>query len=407
MKRKWISRLAWILCGLISLLALATAINALVNRAADDSLIRVVGGIVWNLFPMVFAFLAALIIAQRPRNLTGWLLMLPAVGFALGNPADVFLGSLTSAPAAPTLAFWLVVWYDSWYWVFLVIPLLLIPLVFPSGSPISRRWQWVFVAVVGLGVFVILLMTFSQEIGPAQATWTVSNPVGFISNQLLEVVIPPWVLILGMLTLLCAASIMVRFRRASAVERAQIKWLLYACGLFVAAYAPLLVLNVNTEEWLSNDLLDLLFTLAVLTIPAAIVIAILRYRLWDIDLIIRKTMVYVGMTALLALVYFGLVTLLQNLISSLIGNQQSPISIVISTLAIAALFNPLRRRVQNFIDRRFYRRKYNAERALAQFAVIARDEVDQESLTAALVGVVHETIQPENASLWLKNRSEN
>jgi hypothetical protein len=406
MKGGWVPRLAWTLFGVISMLALATAIDALVNRAADDPLIRVVEGIVWNLFPMVFAFLAALIIAQRPRNLTGWLLMLPAMGFALGNPADIYLGSLTSAPAARTLAFWLVVWYDSWYWIFLIIPLQLILLVFPTGSPTSRRWQWVFDAVVGLGMFVIFLMTFSQEVGPPQATWTVSNPVGFISSQFLGFITPPSVLILGILTFLCAASIFVRFRQASDTERAQIKWLLYACGLFVVAYAPLLVLNVNTEEWLSSDLLDLLFPLAVLTIPAAIAIAILRYRLWDIDLIIRKTMVYVGMTALLALMYFGLVTLLQNLFSSMIGNQHSPISIVVSTLAIAALFNPLRRRVQDFIDRHFYRRKYNAERALAQFAATARDEVDQESLTAALLGVVQETIQPENASLWLKNRSK-
>ncbi len=406
MNRKWVARLAWTLFGVISLLALATAIDALVNRAADDPLIRVVGGIVWNLFPMVFAFLAALIITQRPRNLTGWLLMLPAMGFALGNPADFFLGSLTSAPAAPTLAFWLVVWYDSWYWLFLVIPLLLIPLVFPTGSPTSRRWQWIFDAVVGLGVFVILLMTFSQEIGPPQAAWTVSNPVGFISSQLLEVIIPPSVLILGILTLLCAASIFVRFRKASAVERAQIKWLLYACGLFVAAYAPLLVLNVNTEEWLSTDLLDLLFALSILTIPAAISIAILRYRLFDIDIIIRRTMVYTVLTGLLALVYFGSVVLLQSLFSAL-GAQPTSVIIVLSTLGIAALFSPLRRRVQDVIDRRFYRRKYDAEQALAQFAVTARDEVDQESLTAALVGVVQETIQPENASMWLKNRSEN
>jgi hypothetical protein len=400
--RRWAPWLAWTLFVVISLLALATAISTLVTHTPHDPLIRLVGGVVWDLFPMVFAFLAALIIAHRPRNLTGWLLMLPAVGFALGNPADLFLRSLTSAPAAPTLAFFLVVWYDSWYWLFLVIPLLLIPLVFPTGSPISPRWQWVSIAVAGLGLFVLLLMTFSQGIGPPQATWTVSNPVGFITNQLLEVIIPPSVLILGILTLLCAASIFVRFRQASDIERAQIKWLLYACALFVVAYAPLLVLNVNTEEWLSSDLLGLLFVLAVLTIPAAIAIAILRYRLWDIDLIIRKTMVYVGLTALLALVYFGLVTLLQNLFSSMIGNQQSPISVVVSTLAIAALFNPLRRRVQDFIDRRFYRRKYNAEQALGRFAAIARDEVELRKLTESLVSVVGETMQPANISLRLK-----
>jgi hypothetical protein len=405
MNRRRVTRLVWTLFGVISLLALATAVHALVNRAPDDPFLRLGGSIIWILFPMVFAFLAALIITHRPRNLVGWLLMLPALGFALGNPADVFLGSLASVPAAPTLAYLLVVWYDSWYWLFLVIPLLLIPLVFPTGSPISRRWQWVFVAVVGLGVSAMLLLTFSQEIGPPEATWTVQNPLGFISTQLLGFITPPLVLGLGLLSILCVTSIFVRFRQASVVERAQIKWLLYACGLFVAAYAPLLVLNVDTEEWLSTDLLNLLFVLSILTIPAAISIAILRYRLWDIDLIIRKTLVYLGITALLAVVYFGLVTLLQKLFSSVIGNQQSPISIVVSTLAIAALFNPFRRQIQNFIDQRFYRRKYDAERALQVFAVSLREEVDIAMLNERFLAVVVETMQPDSASLWLKTRT--
>jgi hypothetical protein len=399
-RKRWVPWLAWTLFGVVSLLALAAAIIGLMNHPLDDPIIQLVGIIVWNLFPLVFAFLAALIIVHRPRNLTGWLLMLPAIGFALGNPADLFLGALTSAPVAPTFAFLLVVWFDSWYWLFLVIPLLLIPLVFPTGSPTSRRWQWVFAAVVGLGVFTMLLMTFTQEIGPSTATWTVPNPVGFISSQLLEFIIPPFVLSLSILTILCAISIFVRFRKASAVERAQIKWLLYACGLFVAAYAPLLVLNVNTKEWLSSDLLDLLFVLSILTIPAAISIAILRYRLWDIDIIIRRTLQYFLLTGFLALLYFSSVTLLQSLFSTFTGSQ-SAIALVISTLVIAALFTPLRRRIQSFIDQRFYRKKYNAEETLAQFSAIARDQVELEKLTEALLGVAVETMQPEYVSLWL------
>ena len=134
-------------------------------------------------------------------------------------------------------------------------------------------------------------------------------------------------------------------------------------------------------------------------------IAITRYRLFDIEVIIRRTLVYATLTILLAVVYFGAVTLMQAFISA-IGDSQSTLVIVISTLVIAALFAPLRQKVQDFIDLRFYRKKYDAEQALAQFAVTVRDEVDQESLTAALVGVVHETIQPENASLWLVNRRE-
>jgi hypothetical protein len=180
------------------------------------------------------------------------------------------------------------------------------------------------------------------------------------------------------------------------MEREQIKWLLFAAALFFLVYTIYFFL-IDVQG------LTILLGLSILLLPAAIGVAILRYRLYDIDLIIRKTLVYALLSGLLALVYFGLVVLLQSVFDSFTG-QQSPIVIVISTLVIAALFVPLRRRVQAVIDRRFFRKKYDAQQVLAQFAQTARDETDMEALTAELMRVVQETMQPTAVDLWFTKK---
>jgi len=184
-----------------------------------------------------------------------------------------------------------------------------------------------------------------------------------------------------------------------AVERQQVKWFVFGMTLIAIELAFAAVFPPAEVSPLAQDL----YAAMLLVIPASVGIAILRYRLWDIDVIIRKTLVYGVLTALLALVYFGSVVIFQRLVGALTGIEQSPLAVAVSTLAIVVLFTPLRRRIQAVIDRRFFRKKYDAQRVLAAFGVTARDETDLERLTGELARVVQETLQPENIRLWFKD----
>jgi hypothetical protein len=251
-------------------------------------------------------------------------------------------------------------------------------------------------------LFFILAGLFFEPIAPLNGVWSLPNPIGFIPVEVVNGT-PMIVWGIGLITVVISSvvSLYVRYRRAQEVERQQIKWLLYAGALFAAVYT-LAVFPANESAF--SVLANLLFVASILAMPVAIAVAILRYRLYDIDIIIRRTLQYTLLTGLLALVYFGSVLLLQSLVQTLTGQSRSPIVIVISTLGLAALFNPLRKRIQDVIDRRFYRKKYDSELALVQFAVTARDEVDLEQLVGVMLGVVEKTMQPERVSLWLSEQ---
>jgi ABC-type Fe3+-siderophore transport system permease subunit len=209
-----------------------------------------------------------------------------------------------------------------------------------------------------------------------------------------------WVLGLLVLAAGSLVALVLRFRRGDNVSRQQIKWLLFAgVVLVIVAISGLAFFSVYSD---SPAWLDIIVQIVLMTLPLAVANAILRYRLYDIDIIIRRTLSYSILTAALALIYFGAVALLQYMFGGLFSNSNSPLIIVISTLAIAALFNPLRSRIQAFIDRRFFRSKYDAEKALADFSAVARDEVDIVRLSSSLLSVIEKTIQPEQINLWLR-----
>jgi hypothetical protein len=196
-----------------------------------------------------------------------------------------------------------------------------------------------------------------------------------------------------------------RYRRSRGEEREQIKWIAFAASvvglLFLVGIVIMFIYAFEPPSW--TKLLDSVTVLSFGGVPIAIGFAVLKYRLYDIDLLINRTLVYGSLTASLALVYFGGVAMTQAIFRALTSQQEQPqIAIVISTLVIAALFNPLRRRIQSFIDRRFYRRRYDARKTLEAFSAKLRDETNLDALNAELVGVVRETMQPAHVTLWLR-----
>jgi hypothetical protein len=376
------SRLAWSLCGM-SLGLIACTLALAVRDGAD------VQGVSFPLALMASTLVGGLVASRRPENPVGWFFLAAAACFNLtGFAAEYIALGLAGSQA--------MAWLISWLWVPGVMLLLcFVPLYFPDGRLVSPRWRWIVRFALVFSVFA----TVHSALSPGEIQDSgIANPLGIETSwpvfDLLEMLV--FALYFPLL-FVSAASLVVRFRRSGSVERQQIKWLALAAVLIpvwfltnapVQAAAPNLFL-----------VLDSFFFSAM--IPLAAGIAILRYRLYDIDVIINRALVYGVLTAALALVYFGGIAVLQGLFRAL-GGGESQLAVVASTLVIAALFVPLRRRIQAFIDRRFYRRKYDAVRTLEIFSARLRDETDLDTLGGDLVAVVRETMQPARASLWLR-----
>ncbi len=339
---------------------------------------------------------------RRPTNPVGWLFL----GGALSAAIKVLAGEyavygIVTSPGTLPLPYALAWLSNTMVLIGPVISFILIPLYFPDGRPVSRRWA--FVARVSLGS--LLLFTLLYAFAPVEAVQGagIQNPLGVEAlrpfMKTFELIVLVWYIAL---ILAAAGSLVVRFLRSVGEERQQLKWFTYA-----AAILPVWFLINRPIQNAFPDLFAMLDSLFIAAIPIAAGIAILRYRLYDIDLIINRTLVYGVLSLLLGLIYFGAIALSQAALRTLAGGESS-LAVVASTLAIAALFNPLRQRVQDFIDRRFYRKRYDAARTLEEFSTRLRDETDLDRLGGELVSVVRETVHPAHLSLWLREpgRSE-
>jgi hypothetical protein len=344
----------------------------------------------------LFAAVGALLVAKRPDNPIGWIMSANALIVGIFPACESYAAYVMSTSGHPDALAVFGAWANSWYWyLLLALTFVYLPLLFPDGRMPSQRWLPVAV-LPGIGVAAIAILGALAETLRGQTfDYRIDNPIGIEGLANVEdlqafAVLGGGALVIG--TIGSFASVVVRFRRSRGTERQQIKWFLYAAAPLVAFPAmPYLPLIVS----------ELLPGWVLFGLPTAIGIAVLRYRLYDIDLVINRTLVYGPLTAMLVLVYLGGVVGLQAALRVLTG-QESTLAVVVSTLAIAALFNPLRRSIQSFIDRRFYRRKYDAARTLAAFNARLRDETELETLSGDVVSVVKETMQPAHVSLWLR-----
>jgi len=416
--------LAWSLFALTVALGLGTLPLAIaVSRAASApgsllplsattqlqaSPLNWLGTLVGLVACWVFSALGAVIVSRYPAHTLGWIFC--AIGFLIVvEPCAGYYAIYALFVAPGTLPLGLLAgWFQNWIWVVSAALLCaFLPLLFPTGGLVSARWKSAWWLITGATIAGALGAAFhSGPLFNSLQGFDVPNPFGVagLGGLFLVLGTVPFGLLLASM-LVAAGSLVVRLRRARGEERQQIKWFAYfgvvLALLFVLQFVVRYILGISSPPFDAAFLLS--WSIALIGLPLATGLAILRYRLFDIDVLINRTLVYGTLTASLAGLYFGVVVGLQTLMNSVnIAAASSPVVIVATTLLIAVLSNPLRHGIQITIDRRFYRRKYDAAKTLAAFSATLRSEVELAEVSAHLLIVVNETMQPAHVSLWLR-----
>jgi hypothetical protein len=388
--------LAWSLCALsvaltlVSLLLLALNLSHPHTQIYDYWLENTV-------LPISFSIIGAILASRLPANALGWLFCAAACIAAVAHLSAEYATYALLAQPNPLPAGLALAWLSSWVWIPFIGCIVLSFLLFPNGRLPGRRWRW--------------LAWFSMFLTSAGAVWQAFSPgvivsLGSIRNPLgieglPNAYKPVQTLVFALLFVVTISTFVLRLRRARGIERQQIKSPAYTA--VIAAFGSVLTYNISEAmgaRWLGWAGFVVLLA-AIVSFPISIGMAIVRYRLYEIDTLINRTLVYGSLTVTLVALYFVVIVVLQRLFVFLAG-QQSTLAVVASTLLIAALFTPLRRSIQGFIDRRFYRRKYDARKTLETFSGQLREETDLGALSEELVGVVRETMQPSHVSLWLR-----
>ena len=406
-----LKRLAWVVFATtLTLFVVGIALAPTpTDQGKGDWELSELGGYLFVVAMLSFTVVGVLIAVRLPRNAIGWLLL--AIGFSWGlvlfadgyvvRATELSPGSLPNPALAAAMSGWLWIPPIGLMGNYLI-------LLFPDGHLPSARWRplaWIAGGGLVLSAVAILFSPGSlADVGlPGE-----SNPLGIESLEGVLSALQVAIALIPTTMVASAVALVLRFRRSRGEERLQMKWLAAAAGTVAGLYLVVMAGSLTYAYSDSNadplwaQVLDQVALVSFGLIPIAIGISILKHRLYDIELIINRTLVYGALTALLATAYFGIVVLLQGVVPAA---SDSDVTVAASTLAVAALFRPLRARVQRFIDRRFYRRKVDAQRTLESFSSRLRDDVDLDHLSMDLLGVVRDTMQPAYASLWLRDTS--
>ena len=387
-------RLAWSLWA-FSVIGLVT--STLLGQTTDEASFDAVY-LSFVLFVLAFSTVGALVASRLPRNPLGWLLCGSAIAYILGGLAVAYDDYSETLPG-PQFGEIIVAWIGSWVWSAGLGLLPLILLLFPNGRLPTPRWRFVARAPVLGSAMMISAVAFAPGKLPGTSS---DNPFGVEGAESIGNIIGSVGFILLLTGLLAGViSIVVRFRRSSGLERMQLKWLVYSAA--VTAVCTVVAVAVESALGSSDEVSDFTNTVITITwslIPVSIGVAILRHRLYDIDRVINRTLVYGALTVVLAGVYVAGILVLQSLLEPL--TQDSAPAIAGTTLATAALFRPARARIQRDVDRRFYRSRYDAAATVDGFGERLRHETDLDALASELIAVVSATIGPESASVWLR-----
>lgn len=383
------------LWGWTAVVAVASAVVVVLTPESQQSPVDLVSVIGWVLLPTLFTTLGVLILTRQPGNRISWILLTIGAGTLLDGVAEVLL---LSPPEEVTVVTWLVIFASNTTWLVIFLSLFNLLYLFPDGSLPSPRWQWVYwVEGLIVGTIVFLGIT-SESIGPVSDAWLVPNPIGFVSEDFFSGAFE-----IGFSGLLLSvvgggfAAMIVRWRRSPRMVRTQIKWVLFAGVLFLVGYSLAFVGSIWSEE---AGVLNIFFVPSIAAIPVAITGAILRFRLYDIDRIISRTVSYGVVVAVLVAVYVQGIALLTGVLP-----LDSDVAVAGSTLLVAALFTPLRRVVQGRVDRRFNRTSYAADQELEKFSTQLKTISESAAIEGELLDVARRTLEPHTSAVWIKSTS--